>query len=184
MPGRMKDILEDIFDMAGSSWTSASASFPVYTAVATTGFSNGSNIVATVTTTFDASSACTVFQALSTFCGTPTLEPSCACYSASYFVPEQWTVLASLCVNYYSCSADNDPLCLIKTEASKQTGLCTSNVRHWTTTSFRQYTAATSTASSTIAPITSTARSGMVRAHSRGQDLFIPWAFLLLTWFL
>jgi len=181
----MKDILGEIPNWAGRSGTSSSTSLPVYTTVATTRFPNGSNIVGTVTTTFDASSACTVFQVLSTFCGTATLKPSCACYSASYFVPEQWIVPASVCANYYSCSADNDPLCLVKTEASKQTGLCTSNVRHWTTASFGQYAAATSTASSiTIAQVTSNAKSGVVRTHSIGQDLFIRWISLLLTLFL
>lgn len=178
----MTDILEK---MTVSSGTSTSASLPVYRTETTTRFPSGSNVVETVTTTFDASSACIVFQALSTFCGTPTPEPSCACYSASYFVPKQWKVPASLCANYYSCSADNDPLCLVKTEASKQTGLCTSNVRNWTTASFGQYTAATSAAStSTIAPMTSNAKSGIVRTHSRGQDLFILWVSLLLTLFL
>ncbi|CAI6336229.1 unnamed protein product [Periconia digitata] len=73
--------------------------------------------------------ACRVLTALAGYCGEDGGE-ACACYSATYYVPDQWNSLAAGCaVATSKCAkqstASEDSWCEVARTAAKNTDYCT-----------------------------------------------------------
>jgi hypothetical protein len=148
---KAKDIVEDIIDDATSQPNNITFTYDAYST--------------TTTSLFDPSKpteACNVITSLEYYCtgGETTTLPasrmaSCACYSSSYYVPEQWNSVASRCGQYKgNCTkifgVETDSYCDLATSYSKSANLCTSNVRHWPTKTFGEvFQNATATATTT-----------------------------------
>ena len=85
----------------------------------------------TITSTFNPSEptdVCRAWTSLATYCG--DVGKKCACYSGTYYVPDQWNSLAAGCaVLTTRCSGTDgttkDPWCEIGKTASDYTNYCT-----------------------------------------------------------
>jgi len=68
---------------------------------------------------------CRAWTSLATYCGNE--GEACACYSGTYYVPDQWNSLAARCavLTTRCASSTEDPWCQVGRTASDYTGYCT-----------------------------------------------------------
>lgn len=86
---------------------------------------------ATATITFNpakATDVCGAFGTLRSYCGADSAGTECACYSSTYYVPEQWNSLAAGCAQIEpdGCSLEDDSkaLCPLVSSASASLSFC------------------------------------------------------------
>ncbi|KAF2096306.1 hypothetical protein NA57DRAFT_58228 [Rhizodiscina lignyota] len=194
---KVNDLLEAIDDLTDLDNNPTSAStysyaYSTYTSVAkgASAFMAGADTVVTLSALFDPSKpseACSALGSLATYCSVssvPNAPPhSCACYSGSYYVPEQWNSLAERCADY-SCLAADDHDCYLATVAADYTSYCSMNVNDSPSAAFSAPKATSATPTETTAApaptdTPSVAASLAVRTILAPVTLFFSFLFIL-----
>ncbi|KAK0259907.1 hypothetical protein LTR35_016282 [Friedmanniomyces endolithicus] len=131
----------------------------------------------TITTTFDPTQptdVCRVWKSIAGYCASGGTQ--CACYSGSYYVPDQWNTLASICAQQTSqCpsstaspsngTAGTADWCSLASRAASFSDYCPTSIANTTTVAFAASmtaVSATTTATDTSTP-TSTGSSYTVQ---------------------
>ncbi|KAK1072781.1 hypothetical protein LTR74_002296 [Friedmanniomyces endolithicus] len=122
----------------------------------------------TITTTFDPTKptdVCRVWKSVAGYCASGGTQ--CACYSGSYYVPDQWNTLASICAQQTSqCpsstaspsngTASTADWCSLASQAASFSDYCPTSIANTTTVAFAASmtaVSATTTGIGTPAPI-------------------------------
>lgn len=183
---KVKDILEDIEDAiedaANTEGTSSATSARGWTSTITSsagteldGALGGTAHATTITTSFDPSQpseACEAWESLWNYCSGAQSGAACACYSGTFYVPDQWDLLASRC-GRYSCTDSakypDENYCALSKTASDFTSYC-SNLNSATSAKFAAVAAtATSATPGSTTTSSSVAQTGSASAAA-GDD--------------
>jgi hypothetical protein len=103
-------------------------------------------------------------------------DPSCGCYSRSYYVPDQWNSLAARCANGTGT---------MLSAAAQNTAYCTANVKNVTSTRFAAVTPAPTSSYTPAPPSYTTAASAHVSSAEKfGVDFVLTGLALVMLSFM
>ncbi|KAF2098731.1 hypothetical protein NA57DRAFT_56378 [Rhizodiscina lignyota] len=113
----------------------------------------------TITSVFHPSrptEACNVWSSLRSYCGNGGTD--CACFSSTYYVPDQWNSVAAACAQF-QCTGSSGKFCGLASEASSSSSYCSITDRKSIAFAAVTPTTSDSTAKSTAHPAATTSDS-------------------------